>query len=203
MIINLKTFELVTEKTGKEIYDYGCLMLSVDNSTLPKIDIEENDLTGDGLEIYSHATVLYGFVDDKIVVQDVLDKVAETMGPIEIDVKGISIFENEKYDVVKYDVESAQLTALNKHFSDNFENENKFPNYHAHITIAYVKPGEGKKYIKTFEEPIKLYSTDFVYSMACGQKLKIKCKSEDVAQGYKYDTSPRSLGAIKPDVQEL
>lgn len=197
MIINLKTFEMITEKTGDETYDYGCLMASFNIDSLEKININENDLTGDGLEPYSHVTVLYGFLDDKIVVQDVLDKVTETQGPIEINVTGISIFENSEFDVVKYEIESAQLAEMNKYFSANFENENKFPDYKAHMTIAYVKCGEGKKYVKTFDEPIKLYTTDFIYSMICGQKLKVKCIDMPLMDKYTVN-NPMALGARKP-----
>ena len=49
-------------------------------------------------------------------------------------------------------------------FEDNFENTQTFPEYHPHMTLAYVKPGTGKKYVSNLDEPFEVTFTKGVYS---------------------------------------
>ena len=54
-----------------------------------------------------------------------------------------------------------------------FPNTQTFKDYHPHITIAYVKKGEGKKYV----QKVKTFETTFnesVYSGPDGKKKKFK-----------------------------
>ena len=43
-------------------------------------------------------------------------------------------------------------------------NTSKFPEYHPHITIAYVKSGKGKNYVKSFENDRILSGDELVYT---------------------------------------
>lgn len=70
----------------------------------------------------------------------------QNYGPIEINLGKISIFENEKEDVVKISVVSPRLVQLNSIINRHFENTETHPDYIPHVTLAYVKPGLGKKY---------------------------------------------------------
>jgi len=83
--------------------------------------------------------------------------------PIEVNLSGISIFENPEFDVVKFDVNSKLLTKLNT-LMKQLPHTSTFPEYHPHITIAYVKKGEGNKYIKKFENERKLKGNELVYT---------------------------------------
>ena len=56
------------------------------------------------------------------------------------------IFENENFDVLIVKVDSDDMKRLNKHLRDNLEHTDTHPNYKPHLTIAYLQPGEGKKY---------------------------------------------------------
>lgn len=114
--------------------------------------IDESD-DSYGREDEPHITVKYGLkTNDPGDVQSILKdhpQVSAKMG-------GVSIFENEKYDVVKVEIDSPELHALNEKI--NKEAEISLPkgetfDYTPHATIAYVKPGEGKKYVgdKSFE----------------------------------------------------
>jgi 2'-5' RNA ligase len=51
------------------------------------------------------------------------------------------------YDVVKIDVESQALRDLNAAISQAFEVTDTYPEYHPHVTIAYVKKGMGRAHI--------------------------------------------------------
>jgi 2'-5' RNA ligase len=57
--------------------------------------------------------------------------------------------------VLKFDVESEDLNKLNKVFSD-YPNTNKFPDYHPHCTIAYLKSGKAAKYIKKAKDLVNM-----------------------------------------------
>jgi 2'-5' RNA ligase len=155
-------------------YEFGCLMLYMD---IPKWGyladefIKPEDLyteeEGFGIEDKPHTTILFGFHDDETVIPK-LKKLLDGQGEIDVIVDGISLFESEKYDVVKFDVHSDELTRLNQLMKDNFEYTNNFPNYHPHMTIAYVKSGEGKKYCGKLTKKIVYHSSNIVYSQKTG-----------------------------------
>lgn len=166
MITKLDIFikENIKEKPK---YEFGCVMLELpnneennnwwNNDILSLID--DNDLYIDtenplrfGKEKEKHCTIKYGLHDWEFQLSE-LKKEVESWGPIEISLSNITLFENELFDVVKFDVESDRLHELNKIITDNYPCTDTYPDYHPHCTIAYVKKGMGKKYIKTFEEP--------------------------------------------------
>jgi 2'-5' RNA ligase len=110
--------------------------------------IKEEDLYEEfGIEEEAHVTVLYGFdpsvkkKDIKLVMED------KCIFHKDIEFTGISLFENNEYDVIKLDVESEKLREYNNFFSENFPYESNFPDYVPHVTIAYVKKGKGKYYV--------------------------------------------------------
>lgn len=108
------------------------------------LNIPEEDLINDGREPDIHVTVLYGVHNhDPFEVRPLLDKI----GPIKIILGEITIFENKDQDVVKISVESPDLVRLNKLISGAFEHTQTHPQYIPHCTLAYVKPGAGKKYV--------------------------------------------------------
>jgi len=158
----------INEEKAERI-EYGCLMLYLDVPIWNKITsiIDKNDIydvKGYGIETEPHTTILYGFHDD-VTPDEVFDLYREnmTLKPIEIGVDGISIFENSEFDVVKFGVKSKILTKLNKIMSV-LSHTTDFPDYHAHITLAYVKKGRGKKYVKSFEKERKLTGNELVYT---------------------------------------
>jgi 2'-5' RNA ligase len=109
--------------------------------------IDKEDLyneEGYGLETEPHITVLYGIHEqDPVIVKQSLDLV-----PVEYELTGLSLFENEKYDVLKCTVESEDLKKLNKKCCELLEFTNDYPDYIPHLTVAYLNPGMGKKYLK-------------------------------------------------------
>lgn len=126
---------------------FGCVMFELDIPGWPdiisKIDIE--DLSEKGLEEWAHCTVLYGIHDWDEPTEKV-KKLIMQFEPPEVELGKISLFQNENFDVVKIDVDSSDLAKMNKYLIDNLHSTVKFQEYHAHVTIAYVKPGAGKKY---------------------------------------------------------
>jgi 2'-5' RNA ligase len=156
-------------------YKYGCLMLqvSVDKWEQYREFIGEENLyiseedSSFGFEDKPHVTIMYGFNDDG--TPEYLNRVDSFVqllsGSIKIETSQISIFESTNgYDVVKFDIESFVLQRLNDHLKRTFEHTTDHPNYHPHMTIAYVKSGLGKNYIQALDKPLHFTSNTIIYS---------------------------------------
>ena len=104
-----------------------------------------------GKETEPHVTVLYGIKNDDPIP---VSKAAAGHGPIEIFLKEISLFSRpeKEYDVLKITVESDKLSELHQKIKNGTDNDYEWPDYHAHLTLAYVKKDAGDKYVgdKTF-----------------------------------------------------
>jgi|SRR4051812_1017980 2'-5' RNA ligase len=172
---------ILLEKKG-DSYDTGAVMLyfhspEVIKEIHDKIDkadlyTEEGDRTY-GIEDEPHITLLYG-IKAGIPLENIVEVTDEfTYGPCKI--SNASIFENEKYDVLKFDVSGDNIHETNEALTEAVPYKNDYPDYHPHLTIAYVKPGIGKKYTKLFEDKeFKLIPKNVVYSKADGTKDDIQ-----------------------------
>lgn len=167
----------------------GCLMAYIDISKdewSKYIDlIDEDDLFIDtennyhGLEKTPHCTILYGLnvdinrVDIKMPLIDIKK--------FKIPSEKVSSFNNDKFDVLKFEVNSKQLKDLNKLYQDNFDYKSNYNDYNAHITIAYLKSGKAKKYIELFNKnfifPIDFLVNRIIYTTEYNKPtLQIKLK---------------------------
>lgn len=185
-IRNLVRKALITEAEKKDHkHEYGCLMvfLDVNEESWKELQdmIDENDLyteegdTSYGREDEPHVTILYGLheeIEDKDIEVDI-----EAIKEPKISFKNISSFNNDKFDVLKFDVDSKDLTKLNKKFKE-YPFTSNFPDYHPHCTIAYLKPGKAADYIKKAKELVdmEMEPSKIVYSKADGSKKDYKLK---------------------------
>jgi len=109
--------------------------------------ILDEDLAEDGREDKPHITVKYGLHTDN--ADDVKELLAD-VAPFEVTLGKTSIFPGKgdiDYDVVKIDVKSPELHAINKLISDNLDVTDTHPKYIPHLTIAYVIKGKGENYV--------------------------------------------------------
>jgi 2'-5' RNA ligase len=109
--------------------------------------IPDADLAADGRETDPHVTVKFGL--HTADVEDVR-RVLAGEPPITLTFGKTSIFpakEGADYDVVKVDVDSPDLHRLNDKIGEALEHTDTHPNYKPHVTLAYVKPGLGQKYV--------------------------------------------------------
>lgn len=104
--------------------------------------IPDEELAEDGRELNPHITIKYGIhsTNPKVVTS------LELPCSITVTLGKTSVFELENSDVLKIDVISDDLHKLNDLISSNVKVTNTFPDYIPHATIAYLKPGLGKKY---------------------------------------------------------
>ena len=179
--------KVLLEKKG-DVHDYGCVMLFFDVSKgkWDKIQdiIDDEDVyteEGDqsfGREDEPHVTILYGIHSD--VPDSDVEELIEGINSTKLTLKTISIFENDKYDVVKFDiigVSKGRLTDMNSKFVE-LPHTNDYPDYHPHSTIAYVKKGKGEKYTQVLsdKESVVVECNEVVYSKTDGTKNKYELK---------------------------
>lgn len=165
--------------------EFGCVMgffnmslMDVLSNQDSAITIDPNDIYDDGSGNYGlitdehHCTILYGLIDSEIEDDEMECLLKGLVMPI---VKGISIstFENDEYDVLKWDINSPEFSMYNKMLTSMYPYENKYPEYSAHSTIAYLKKGTAEKYITTFEEIPEVKVSKWVYSKSDGSKIII------------------------------
>lgn len=165
----------------KGVHDYGCAMIFFDFPEIKDIHtkIDEADIyTKDdsdrafGLEKDSHVTLLYGLhskeIEDKTIIG-----ICESEIISNLILYNVSTFENEDYDVLKFDVRYPTKGGSFLHKINNkltkLPHTNGFPDYHPHSTIAYVKSGTGKKYVEYFKDlEFEVKPTKIVYSKPDG-----------------------------------
>jgi len=152
----IKLMNLLKENS-EGIYEYGCVMLYFDFPELGKIQeyIDKEDIYEDpedpsyGLEDEPHITLLYGLHNDVSLEQ--VKKIIDNFTFENIEIVSPSLFENEKYDVLKFEVADAELlNDINKDLR-TLPYTSKFDDYKAHMTIGYIQPGIGQKYVDIFK----------------------------------------------------
>lgn len=146
-----KTTEIMS-KTAKlgESYSYASTQVDLPDDLSKKIQawgkvtIPKEELTGVGLEDEIHSTILYGLKnDDPTEIKNLLRFVR----PFDIRLGLITHFDTPEYDVLKIAVDSPALENMHYLFESKLDNDNSFPTFHPHVTIAYLKKGMAKKYI--------------------------------------------------------
>lgn len=164
-------------------HEFGCAMLYFDFPQMEDIHnlIDPNDLYQDpedssfGLETEPHCTLLFGLHDEVSTedIKKVLDKYSFTTCQI----SEPSLFKNDKYDVLKFEVYEDSLYKINQKLK-RYPNTNSFPDYQAHCTIAYIKRGLGQKYVDLLNkqglDQFELEPSYAIYSKPDGNKDKIE-----------------------------
>lgn len=152
-------------------YEYGCVMAIINEDASEKIiEIGKKLIPDDilyfeegqeyGREVEPHVTIKFGLTEN--YSKDMIGKLISKIEPFKITLVAIDIFSNSKFDVVKFNVESDVLRKLNSLFN-KLPNEDEYPTYNPHMTIAYVKPGEGRRFKKQIN-PIQLSVSRIKYS---------------------------------------
>jgi len=180
--MKIKSFKDYTNlmEAKKQGYDFACAMVYVKFPMLELIQqfIDPDDIyteVGDntyGLEIEPHITLLYGLHAD-VNPDDVFNAIESfkyEWQPIKL--AKVSSFANEKYDVLKFTVESSLLHNINGVLT-KFPHTTNFPDYNPHLTIGYLKSGTSNVYIDVFSDLVYLLEPEkIVYSHTSGEKFE-------------------------------
>jgi N12 class adenine-specific DNA methylase/2'-5' RNA ligase len=129
---------------GTELHDFSSTQVNLPTPVADQVRafaarIPDAALAEDGRETNPHVTVLYGLHGEE---PEAVKKLLANQGPITVTIGKASVFPPSgpgKPAVVKLDVDSPELHRLNGIIS-TLEHTNTHPEYHPHITLAYVKP---------------------------------------------------------------
>jgi 2'-5' RNA ligase len=136
---------------------YGCAMLRLNfdqdirelQFIIDKNDlyIKPNDHTY-GLAKDPHVTLLYGLNND--VKPELVGDLLNLNKFRRVRLHNISLFENEVFEVLKFDVEDLVVLRANDVLKQ-LPHTKLHDQYNPHVTVAYLKPGLGQKYVNSFK----------------------------------------------------
>lgn len=162
-------------------YEYGCVMLYLDfdntplTSTIADKDVYNDDSNRYGKEEEPHVTLLYGL--HSTVTPQIIQQILDRIHFGDINLTNPSLFQNSDYDVLKFDAAGEGLKSANEVLM-KLPNSNEYPNYHPHMTVAYLNKGTaGNEYVKKFMNvQFKVTPIFAIYSVPSGKKYKLKIK---------------------------
>lgn len=132
---------------GDGPHEYGCALVPLVGAAAVRLlelgrSIPDADLAADGREKDPHVTIRYGI--HSVGPAEVVPVLAAS-GPVTLWLGKVTVFAGEEHDVLKADVESPDLRRLHAALG-KLPHTDTHPTYVPHATIAYVRPGLGKKY---------------------------------------------------------
>jgi hypothetical protein len=137
----------------EDVYKFSCTQIQAPadiagflmqwgKQNIPEENLYYDEKGDNGREVEPHVTVKYGLQIP--APNQALLQIIGTTKPFKVKLGLVSLFENPKFDVVKVDVDSPELHQLNRAISEAIPCKDTFPDYHPHMTIAYVKKGTGR-----------------------------------------------------------
>lgn len=152
----------------RKTFDTACIMLDYKYDKMADLrnNIDKNDINPKNDEAIvgnnCHVSLLNG-----ITPGTKFEDFKDCLKPLEsyrIILVNISVFECENYDVLKIDVKCPELEKTHNCLKNKVEYEEKYPDYHPHMTIAYLNKGTGEKYTKKMLDKIdELVPYQFTY----------------------------------------
>lgn len=143
---------------------------SYDNVSDFDLNTEDNFCFGREDEI--HITILYGLhLSEPKPIKELL-KNCKTGNIV---LGKMSLFTNDKFDVLKIDIKSDILHKLHRLFDNNLETTKLYEQYIPHITIGYFKKGRANKFIGDASfEGISFNIKDITFAPKNGNKVCLK-----------------------------
>jgi len=194
----IRLTDLINENAGN--HSYGCAMLYFTFDKMDEVQslikqehiYTEPDDASYGLEEEPHCTLLYGLHDD--VTDDNVKSVLQgiTFGTCKI--HNPSIFETDKYDVLKFEVEGVGIHEANKALMQ-YPYTTDFPDYHPHMTVGYLQKGYGQKYadlLKQKASEFTLLPEKVVYSHVDDSSTTIPININEQSSTEYYRKNPKA-----------
>lgn len=165
--ISASQFPEVYASLGINTDDLGCIMLDLDTIDLSKYLYEDyaDDLyyspsqeftQGDVVGHKAHITLLYGLLQHGSLIEPLVDTVLSGWKqPSKVKIESIGVFPGKEDDGTKYSCIVAHMdpTALVEANSRLrlLPHIDTFPEYKAHMTLAYVKPEATTEWVESLE----------------------------------------------------
>ena len=176
----------------EENLNTGCLMLSVPmmkqvvermHNDLERILLSHGYKKDEDFEFdkYIHITIAFGIninTDINLIKEIIKNR------PSYFQITELSLFENDNFDIIKFDVMSSDLRILNHIIKSKMEVKSTFNEYHPHLTVAYVPKGMGRELIERLNkllyeemnfkfEPLT-HSNEYTYSTSMeGERIQL------------------------------
>lgn len=116
--------------SAKKIVEIGKKL--VDDSLIYEVPGEDY-----GRESEPHVTIKYGFSKD--LTDEEVKKIIGKTKAFSVTANGLSTFDGKEFQVVKFDIQPDGILLSMRKLCDEFPNEDEHPNFHPHLTLAYVK----------------------------------------------------------------
>ena len=119
---------------------YGLQILKVGRRAIPSsiLYTDPEDPTY-GYDNEPHVTLKYGFEPD--LDRNTIAEILKGTKPFNVVLTSLNQFQNEKYDVVKFEVQKCPILTELRRRCDGYPNTDSYPDYKPHMTLAYVKKG--------------------------------------------------------------
>ena len=138
-------------------------IISKIQKSIPEEELYTDGSADYGIENETHVTVVPCLKNDTDL--GLLKTYLKDISRYKTILTNISVFKNEDYDVLKCDAQSVVLKDTNSKIVKDFETQSEYPNYHPHVTIAYLKSGMADKYTKEYLMPLVILEPkEFHYS---------------------------------------
>jgi len=139
---------------------------------------EDDNTVKNGVETHIHITLFYG-LPDSVLESDYFIELIEEFKNKDVILKGTGFgmfkdCDDGKFDVVKIDCESKELTELHNKIRNNFDHNNTFPDYKPHITAVYKKCGHNVKMnIDKWFNPFEVKIDNYMFGKTDKTKVKL------------------------------
>jgi len=125
-----------------------------------------------GVENEIHCTILYGIHSpDSEGVRDIIERFR--ICPFSLKFGAVSFFEQDEYDVMKYEIISPYLHEINRMMVEGLDYTNTYNNYQPHCTIAYLKKGVKEQHVFDFDSYVlvdrEVWIDELTFSSKTGQ----------------------------------
>ncbi len=120
-----------------------------------------------------HVTLKYGYVNE-LTDDQIYNIIGREPKRMILYINGLSLFKNEEFDVCKWDIQKTKELMELRSRCDQYENEDEYPDYKPHSTIAYCQK-DSFTYTKSGLK-IPIVIDRYKYSMASGQKKYFQAK---------------------------
>lgn len=159
-------------------WDYtGCVMLNVSSKKIEDFKVDSKDLVESEYNGDFHVTLLYG-LNATISKKEITEKIKYEWQKVKVE--WMKIFEWEESDVLVLECKKEKwLTDINASLRE-LDYQNDYPDYSPHITLAYCKKWEAKKYLSDAFDWLEIDTGKIVYTSSVESKPKTLSLAESV-----------------------